>query len=328
MKKFFYICALAAIAATALSCTKETQVAPVKMKTVSVELGAPRYAETENNLDSKTYLNGTEVWWGSNDKNIVAITDGKKGENWFLFTSDEETAKPTKSFHGDIPEGQTIVLFAFLCNRTSSFGLSKYTGWTTIRNILGNAQGLNMAGSFNSQYNFAVAKPEDLYFRNCHGYLKFTDATGLIKKVKAETVGKEMLMNGSNEEEHREYMAGYFDTTYGEYDDDPTTVKSALNTGSTINARSPYVEGTISSPKVDETASYYLIVLPRTYHGIKLTITLTDGTALAIKSTKEFTVPRGTAVDLGTLPVAALSKAAGSFTLEGSGDFAEGWTLE
>ena len=152
---------------------------------------------------------------------------------------------------------------------------------------------------------------------------------GGIKTVRVETISTEMLMNGSSEEEHPEYMAGYFDCTYGEYDDDPATVKSPLNTGATVGARAPYVTCTLFDSVIAPDESYYMIVLPRVYHGIKVTITLTDGTSLAIKSTKTFEVKRGEAIDLGVLPVTAISKSAGSFeVLPGSGDFAEGWTLE
>ena len=330
MKKFIYICALAAIAATALSCSKEKEAAaPIKWKTVSVELGCPQMGDATA-LDSKTALIDHSIFWKADDVNIVCITNGTKGSNWYLFTSDNTEMSATKVFTGKIPDGEDVVLYAYLLNKTSGWNLSKWTGYSTIRQILAYSQSISRKGGFNEIYNFAVAKPDDFSFRNCCGYLKWTQpAEGTIKTVRVETIATEMLKNGSNDEEHPEYMAGYFDCTYGEYDDDPSTVKSPLNTGSTVGARAPYVTCTLFDSVIAPDESYYMIVLPRVYHGIKVTITLTDSSSIAIKSTKTFEVKRGEAIDLGVLPVAALTKSAGSFeVLPGSGDFAEGWTLE
>ena len=230
----------------------------------------------------------------------------------------------TKVFTGRIPDGENVLLYAYLCNRNevSKFGLSKWVGYSVVRNILGNAQTISRVGSFNELYNFAVAKPGEGAFRNCCGYLKFTqDAAGSIKNVRVET----LVQDGDDPE----FFGGYFDCTYGEFDDDPVTVKSPANTGSTVNARSPYINCPINASAIAPDASYYIIVLPRVFHGIKVTITLNDDTSFAIKSTKTFEVKRGEAIDLGVLPVAPISKSAGSFeVLPGSGDFAEGWTLE
>ena len=156
-----YILASAAIATVAIACSKDGN---VKMKTVSVELGCPQISTS-----TKTYLSGTKVMWKSDDKYIACITDGVKGSNWYLLTSTESYASETKTFKGDIPDNEHVVLFAYLCNRNavSKFNLSKSTGYTTIRNILGNDQTLGQDNTFNTLYNFAIAKPGENHFF-CH----------------------------------------------------------------------------------------------------------------------------------------------------------------
>ena len=134
MRTLTNIFAVAAIAVAAISCSKDG-----KMQTVSVELGCPQISTS-----TKTYLSGTKVMWKSDDKYIACITDGVKGSNWYLLTSTESSASDTKTFKGDIPSGEHVVLFAYLCNRNavSKFNLSKSTDYNTIRNILGNDQTL------------------------------------------------------------------------------------------------------------------------------------------------------------------------------------------
>ena len=285
-----YILAAAAIATVAIACSKDGN---VKMKTVSVELGCPQISTS-----TKTYLSGTKVMWKSDDKYIACITDGVKGSNWYLLTSTESYASETKTFKGDIPDNEHVVLFAYLCNRNavSKFNLSKVTGYTTIRNILGNDQTLGQDNTFNTLYNFAIAKPGENHFRNCCGYFKWTNTSeGDIKAVKVETLSLEGT---------KEYFGGYFDCTYE--DADPVTVKSLLNMTS-VNACSPYVNSRVTTSSITPDACHYIIVLPGTYHGMKVTITLSDDTSFAIKTSKTFTVTRGAVLDLGVLPTTPIS---------------------
>ena len=284
IKKTYSLVLLAAIA---LACTQKNTEEPVQMKTVSVTLGT---IQSEDPEDSKTYLSGEHVMWRADDKNIACITDGEKGSNWYLFTSDENKVAAKKTFTGSIPANENVVLYAYVCNRNavSKFNFSKSTGYTTIRNILGNEQTLGQDNTFNVLYNFGIAKPGDAAFKNVHGYLKWTNTPGGdIKAVKVETLAQ------------GEYFAGYFDCTYEGAT--PSTVKSMLSLTS-VNACSPYVLSKVTTSSITPDASHYIIVIPGTYHGIKLTITLKDDTSFTIKSGVTFTVERGHYLDLGVLP--------------------------
>ena len=292
MRTLTNIFAVAAIAVAAISCSKDG-----KMQTVSVELGCPQIS-----TGTKTYLSGTKVMWKSDDKYIAAITDGVKGSNWYLFTSTESSPAEVKTFSGTINAGEKIVLYAYLCNRNavSKFNLSKSTGYTTIRNILGNDQTLGQDNTFNTLYNFAVARPGEHQFRNCCGYFKWTNTSeGDIKEVKVETLN----LAGTSE-----FLGGYFDCTYE--DADPVTVKSCLNMTST-NACSPYVKSRVTTSSITPDASHYIIVIPGTYHGLKVTITLSDNSSFAIRTSKTITVPRGTVLDLGVLPTSPIQQPVG-----------------
>ena len=292
MRTIAYILAVVTTVATALSCSKDG-----KMKTITVELGCPQISTS-----TKTYLSGNKVMWKSDDKYIACITDGVKGSNWYLLTSTESSASDTKTFKGDIPSGEHVVLFAYLCNRNavSKFNLSKSTDYNTIRNILGNDQTLGQDNTFNTLYNFAIAKPGENHFRNCCGYFKWTNTSeGEIKAVKVETLSLEGT---------KEYFGGYFDCTYA--DADPVTVKSCLNMTST-NACSPYVNSRITTSTITPDAAHYIIVLPGTYHGMKVTITLSDNSSFAIQTSKTFTVPRGAVLDLGVLPTSPIQAPVG-----------------
>lgn len=67
-------------------------------------------------------------------------------------------------------------------------------------------------------------------------------------------------------------------------------------------ACSPYVLSKVTTSSITPDASHYIIVIPGTYHGIKITITLKDDTSFTIKSGVTFTVERGHYLDLGVLP--------------------------
>lgn len=283
MKHITTLCAMAAIAATALSCSKETA-----MKTISVTLGAP-----QEPADTKTVVTGgSHIQWTAADKNILCITtDG----GLYLMTSDESTQKAAKTFTGTIPADKEPMYYYYDMNKTKNFGVTPKPGGI-LREILGNNVACWTAGSFPTTLNYAVAKPGDSAFRNVNGYFKWTNNGNAIKAVKFETLTK------------GEYFAGYFDVDYNGAD--PQTEKYYTNENN-VTACSPYVISSIGNSSIPADKSYYAIVIPGTYHGIKISIYLAEGydankPSFVIKSDATFTVERGKYIDFGVLPVAAL----------------------
>ena len=70
---------------------------------------------------------------------------------------------------------------------------------------------------------------------------------------------------------------------------------------------SSYVVSTPNTKNV-EVYTTYAIVFPRTYHGIKMTVTLNDGndTELVFQDTQDIVVNRGEAIPFGYLPTAPI----------------------
>jgi len=284
MKPIYYLCALAAIAATASSCSKEA--ATPEMKTISVELGAP--AEP---TDTKTVLvNGSEVQWTKDDKNIVCITtDGSR----YLLTSSEDKQAATKTFSGEIPSDKEPLFYYYDMNKTGNFGVSLKPG-NVLREQLANSIDCWSADSFPTALNFAIAKVGDNTFRNIHGYLKWTNNGNAIKAVKFENLSPD------------EYFTGYFDVTY-----EGTDPEVNLYTAGVTNT--PYVLSRIGNKSIPANKSYYAIVIPGTYHGVKISIYLAEGydknnpiPSVVIKSDATFTVERGKYIDFGVLPIQPL----------------------
>ena len=300
------------MAVIALSCAKEQPAAPVKMKTVTVSLGAPVIEPT-----TKTILggeNGTSVEWRGDDVNIVAITNGAKGENWYLFTSTDNERAAVKTFTGSIPETEKVVCYFYDLNKADSFGLSKYTAYETVRVILPYDQSCWSYNSFPQTQNFALALAgENPKFKSCCGYFKWTNNGDAIKSVKFETVT-----------EH-EYFAGYFNSTISA--EGISTEKYVYNEGNQ-NACSKYVNSKDPHGTITADSSYYAIVIPGEFHGMKMTITLAAGGTVALVSSTTFTVQPGKYIDLGVLPVAAISKAASGSVIAGLGDFPGEWVVE
>lgn len=285
MKKCYFICALAAIAATAPSCSKDTVNTP-EMKTISVELGAPCEP-----VDTKTVLvNGSEVQWTKDDKNIVCITtDGSR----YLLTSSEDKQAATKTFSGEIPSDKEPLFYYYDMNKTGNFGVSLKTG-NILREQLPNSIDCWSPNSFPTALNFAIAKPGESSFRNIHGYFKWTNNGNAIKAVKFENLSPD------------EYFTGFFDVQYDGADPEV----SLYNIGVT---NTPYVLSRIGNKAIPSDQSYYAVVIPGTYHGVKISIYLAEGydknnpiPSVVIKSDATFTVERGKYIDFGVLPVAAL----------------------
>ena len=319
MKRLSIILAVAAVAAIALSCSKNE--APVKMKTISVEMGAPQAA-----ADSKTVLvDNSHVYWTAFDKNIICFTDNSEDKSkGYGLSSTETESVPVKSFSGSIPEGDTPLFYIFDRNRTQSGNFSFRKGSATYLAVfvdpnqlmtLGTS-GNFVANSFHAGCNYAVALPDDASFKSVFGYMKWTNNGAAIKYIKIEP-----LVSSEN-------IVGQIKISA---QDGALSFTHAWDSGT--NYIQSGVAANADNSLITPDNSYYAIVYPRTYNGLKITITLAGasgtgtGSSFTIKTNQTFTVERGKYVDLGVLPIEPISKDSGTVS-SGSGDFTEGWTME
>ena len=299
MKKIYSIALLAAIAATALSCSKEEKV-PAGRKAISVELGCSTATRTD-------LVNGSKVYWSKNDKNIWCITDAG---SFNKLTSTEGTQKASKTFSGTIPAGETPLFYFYDANRTSK-GTISWKGNGLIRHLLEKAQTCGN-DTFNNTYNYAIAKADERVMRNLMGYLKWTNNGNAIRSVKFETVTS------------GEYLAGYFDVTYDS--NEPYCRKYNYN-GMSATAGSPDVTSTVGATTIPSDKSYYAIVIPGTYHGLKATVTLGSGSTIVLKTDETVVVERGKYIDFGVMPKEAVTNVVGTLTFTSGQDFEPGWSL-
>ena len=299
MRKIHIVTMLAAAAIILFSCSKEP--AP-GMKTVSVKLGCPRI---EN--DTKTVIDGERVLWHKDDINIIAFT---KSGNKYALTSTNKTKTAYKEFTGTIPSNEEVLYYYYDKNKTSPDALLKESSF--IREVLNYSQYIQSANGFHQNQNSAIAKPGETIFRNVHGFFKWTNNGNAIKSVKFETC------------KDREYLAGWFDLHYDGAD--PVTTKYYYNE-STLAACSPYVITQVSDSTIPSGKSYYAIVIPGTYHGLKLTITLSNGTSFAIKTDATVVVERGKYLDFGVLPIEPVTITLGSLTFTAGQDYDPGWNM-
>ena len=326
MKKFLYICALAAIAATAVSCSKDNNAAPVKMKTISVSMGLPQPADTPEGVDlSKSLLVDGHVKWTAFDKNIICFTNNSEDKSkGYVLTSTQTDVLANKTFTGSIPEGDEPLFYVFDRNRvqTGNFSFRKGTA-TYFAVFVDPDQRMTLGSGGNFQPNtyhpgcdYTIAKAGDSEFKHVFGFIKWTNNGSAIKYVKMEP-----LVSSENIVGQRKISL-----LNGELD-----FAHAWDSGTNYVMSGVAAAGDNSLITPDN--SYYAIVYPRTYNGMKLTITLAGesgtgvGTTFSIKTDQQFTVERGKVLDMGVLPISAIVKTSGTVET-GSSDFAAGWTLE
>lgn len=299
MKKFYLFALLAATAVTALSCNKEETV-PAGRKTITVELGCSPATRTD-------LVSGNHVYWSKNDKNIWCITDAG---SFNKLTSTEGTQKASKTFTGTIPSGETPLFYFYDANRTSR-GTISWKGNGLIRHLLEKAQTCGN-DTFNNTYSYAIAKADERVMRNLMGYFKWTNNGNAIRSVKFETVTA------------GEYLAGYFDVTYDS--SEPYCRKYNYNNMSET-AGAVDVTTTVGATTIPSGKSYYAIILPGTYHGLKATVTLGSGTSFVLKTDETVVVERGKYIDFGVMPKAAVENVVGSLTFTTGQDFEAGWNM-
>ena len=294
MKKIFRF---AILALAAVSCTREEinlidNARTGDTREISVGLEGWQYFSP----GSKTYLSGSSVLWSAEsvDKSLL-VFDTEGGKN--VFTSSSTVAEAVRSFSGTLTEGSSV-RYALWTGKAPDDNDITLNGYVLSGPSLAinNPQNIDVAGSFQLSSNIAVMRPGDEKMRNVLGYIKFVIPAGNDghAAIKSVTISAD------------ENLVGNISIRYSGSD----PVASIASNGSksvTVNTR--YVSGSGY-----EAGAVYAVVVPGTYHNLKIKVTpFADGAAAEDAATAEpFTlsckgtveVQRSKYTSAGELPVA------------------------
>ena len=310
MKNFCLFALLAVSAATTLSCTKDSD-GPVKMKTISVTIGCPQ------ELSSKTQLvNGNKVYWTAADKNLICFTNNTATDAvGYDLTSTQSGLSATKTFTGSIPDGDEPVFFVYDRNRKTSAGTHNFKFKKTYLTLYSdNDQRIGSApwgNTFHVGCNYAVVRPGDSEVKHVFGFIKWTNNGTAIKYVKMEP-----LVSSEN-------IIGALKISFSGKD---LVIGNAYT--SSVNYVYSGLQSGASNSNIPADNSYYAIVYPRTYHGLKVTITLADGNQFVLKTDETLVVERGKFLDLGVLPKEPVTVVMGGVTFTAGQDYDQGWNMD
>ena len=183
MKKIFAF-ALAALALTAVSCTKEAG----KQETATVEKTFVVNAPVEQNGEgSRTYLEGTKtiLWSASDEINVIAATSG----NQYTFTLTDGAGKASASFSGEIAEAdaEETVFYALYPNlpiKTADLA----NGKISLNSAIADTQKAVKNG-YDPAFGIMTAVAQDGAFTFRHGmaYFKIQVGTEGVYAVRVET---------------------------------------------------------------------------------------------------------------------------------------------
>ncbi len=183
MKKIFAF-ALAALALTAVSCTKEAG----KQETATVEKTFVVNAPVEQNGEgSRTYLEGTKtiLWSASDEINVIAATTG----NQYTFTLTDGAGKASASFSGEIAEAdaEETVFYALYPNlpiKTADLA----NGKIALNSAIADTQKAVKNG-YDPAFGIMTAVAQDGAFTFRHGmaYFKIQVGTEGVYAVRVET---------------------------------------------------------------------------------------------------------------------------------------------
>ena len=157
--------ALAVLALAAFSCTRvEADLRAPVGDEITLSVGFEEQTDATGGqtpkVDSKTYVSGNSIRWGSgsNDK-ILYVFDSKGGKN--SFTSSSTKAEAVRSFTGTITEGSTIkyVLWTGKASGDQTSLSGDVIDGSTL--VVPSTQAINNSSSFNQYCNYSVMKPGD-----------------------------------------------------------------------------------------------------------------------------------------------------------------------
>ena len=293
--------ALAVLALAAFSCTRvDAEVRAPEGEEITLTVGfEEQVAATEaktSEADSKTYVSGNSIRWGSGSTDkILYVFDTKGGKN--AFTSSSTKAEAVRSFSGTITEGSKIK-FVIWTGKSASSDQSSVDGniisGSTL--VVPSTQSISNTSSFNGSSNLSVMRPGDGKMRNVMGYIKYiipkgSDGNATIKSVKFEA---------------DEDLVGQIRIDYSGSAPAATIVANGSKSV-TVNTRWANKNGIGYEP-----ATLYAVVAPGVYHNMKITVTpFANGAATQDAATGEpftltckndVTILRGQCTYAGELP--------------------------
>ena len=296
MKKIFAIAAFAAALVATVSCNKEQTaiLSPTTVKTLS-------FGFEERVPATRTYVNdpasGT-IWWGQSEVDtVIYVFDAACTK--YAFCSKSRTPEATRSFSCSTwpndAEPTFVVWSGKLANGTSNPDATTVDGDIISGLVLPSTQYNDHASSFAFNTNAAVMKAGDTALRNVYGYIRYTvpekDGYATIKNVSITA---------------DEFLAGPVQIDYSGADPVATIAGSGQKVvNADINFKADFGY---------EAGSYYMTVLPGTYHNLKITITpfadnadrtqknAMAGAAFTLTAKADVVVERGKYTDAGELP--------------------------
>ncbi len=284
---------LAFVLLIALSCVKEEN-KPSTGERISLSVGLEEFLAVES--DTKTYLSGSKVRWGTTapDK-VLYVFDSAGEKNVFSRTAPTAGTSNVATFEGTVTVGSSpdILLWSGKTqNNDNSVRLGNVLSGSSLAVV--NPQTINNTNSFDQTANISAMKNGDSCLRNVFGYIRYIipqgdDGCATIKSV---TFSADEAMSGQIEIDCSSSIP-------------VASVVASSNTSLTVNTR--YKNGLGY-----ESGTLYAVLPPGVYHNLKVTITpfsggATDvdaptGEAFTIKSRGEIVILRGKYTDAGELP--------------------------
>ena len=255
---------IAILALAALSCARLETNAAQNTETLTISAG---FEDRLPLNTTKTYLAGNAIRWSAApaDKQLLVI-DTKGGKHVFTSTSGQDEA--VRTFSGTIGQGTKVRHILWTGGEVSADG-----------SVLSmpNPQTIGHANSFADGANIAIMKPSDAKLRNVLGYIRFVIPAGADGNaaISAVTISADEALTG--------------DITIDYEAEEPVaTIVSAGSKSLTVNCHAAYAA--------------YAVLVPGTYHNMKLTVTPVSGEPFTLSCQGEVKVLRGRYTSAGTLP--------------------------
>jgi hypothetical protein len=304
---------------------------PSVAEPITIVAGFETQTPAGGEIDSKTYVYGTEIRWSSADLDKVLYVFDSKGKKNVL-TSTATSPAASRSFSGSISSGSEVRLILWsgkyanedksemtetssedeiigagtesigeggtIDYNTKSTGTFSHTYLTGTSLSVANPQNINNTNSFAPDANIAVMRPGDSQLKSVFGYLRYripvgADGAATIKSIRI-TADEDIVGRIKID------CSGI------------APVATIISNGSkslTVNTRWQTKDGGYYEP-----GTLFAVLPAGTYHNMKITITpfsngartqdAATGTPFTISCRGEVVVQRGFYTDLGTLPLA------------------------
>lgn len=269
MKTFIRTTLISAICLIVASCLQDASLESGHKK------NEPLTISTEK--ETKTSLNGSEVYWSSDD--VVAIFDKSNVKNRFQAVS---TNGSNAEFSGEVTSGTTMIYAVY------PFNLADSANGSTL-NVTIPTEQTSKDGSFAEEHNISVAKAaktpgvevvNGISFKNVCAYLKFTVPAYLSDVVKVTLSSNSII-------------AGNMTVDYS--GENPVCTIPAEGSKS-ISMTGSYAAG----------STFWFVLAPVTLDGINITVETGKG-VYSMSTDEQFEMTAGNYRTLGTLNLAPAS---------------------